>query len=303
MRRATISFSFLLCLLTVSAQSRYLSFVEFSAGGGWSTLTYSLNPSVATLQASDAGAFNMNLHVGYGLLFNSHIGFGFGVDISRYGANTRLQGDMIWNDVTDTDGERYNHITHINHWNDKQELYYVEVPLALYLMIPVSSVRLSAQVGVKYAFPFIRRSSFYGNVTHSGQYPDWGLTATDMPNHGFYTTDLEGKNGIGLQHQLFAFAKVGVMVSVSSRTMFFSHLYANCGMRSALGKTSHSHDFGLRDNSDEAAQVHYFMEPASSLLETEIPTGKFLPVSVGLEVGFRIRLSQGQRYPCRCMEE
>lgn len=305
MRRAFVIFCTLLCLVTVQAQRRVGSFIEFSGGGGWSSLTYSLKDVPATLEATQAGSYGLTLHAGYGLLFNSYIGIGLGVDMSRYGATARVSGDVWWNDVTDTDGERYNHCTHINRWRDRQELYYVEVPLTLYFFIPTSSsVKITTELGMKYAFPFVRTTSYEGNVTHTGQYPGWGLTATDMPNHGFYSSDLSGKGSFDIQHQLIAFAKAGVMLPIGRRTYFFTHLYATCGMRNATGATASQEDWGLRDNTEGAEQTHYFMNQASSVLETRLPTGKFLPVSAGIEVGIRIRFSsRTQNYPCRCVTE
>ena len=303
MRRTIVLFGILLCLLTGQAQQRGDSFLEFSAGGGWSTLTYSLNGTPDGLQASQAGSYGLNFHVGYGVMLHPYVGLGIGADISRFGATARLKGEMVWNDVTDTDGERYNHYTRINRWNDRQELYYVEVPLTIYFWFPTSSiVSVSAELGLKYAYQFLRNTVYEGNVTHMGQYPAWGMTVTDVPNHGFYSSDLTGKGHFDAQHQVTAFAKLGIMLPISPKLYFFSHLYAACGMRNAIGKIDAQQKLGFREDTDEAADMHYFMNPASSVLETNLPKGEFLPVSIGLEVGLRIRFAAStKRYPCRCL--
>ena len=304
MRRAIILIG-VLFLWTMSVRSQVSPFLELSAGGGWSTLTYSLKDVPESLTASQTGSYGLSFHVGGGLMFNSYVGLGTGVDVSRYGATAHMSGEMVWRDVTDSDGERYDHYTQVNRWDDRQELYYVEVPLALYFLIPTPSiVSVSVEIGVKYAYPFLRNASYHGNVSHRGQYGDWGMTVTDMPNHGFYTTDLSGKSSLSLQHQVTAFAKLGVMLPISQQIYFFSHLYASCGLRKAIATGDSDTELGFREETDDAAEMHYFMNPATSVLATNMPSGTFLPVSVGLEIGVRFCFaSRGKKYPCRCMTD
>lgn len=304
MRKTIVLFVFLLiCLLTGQAQQRGDSFFEFSAGGGWSTITYSLQGTPITLDAKQMGSYGLSFHVGYGFFLHPNVGVGIGADVSRYGANARMNGEVTWIGVADTDGEKYNHYANVNMWHDTQELYYVEVPLALYFFIPTNSaLNLSAQVGVKYAYPFLQKTAFEGNVTHVGYYPQWALTLTDIPNHGFYTEELSGRGQVGIEHQMIAFAKLGVTVPIGQKVSFFSNLYASCGIRNIMGSVEDNQELGFRTNTEEAAQVHPFIPIAVSLWETNVPSGKFLPVSVGLELGVRIHLTSNTRkFPCRCL--
>ena len=63
-------------------------------------------------------------------------------------------------------------------------------------------------------------------------------------------------------------------------------------------------EFGLREETPEAELMHYFMQPATSVLLTDMPSGSFLPVAVGLEAGIRIHFtSHSHKYPCRCLIE
>ena len=297
--------NFIICLLTLliplGVQGRVTSFFDFSAGAGWSTLTYSLQGAPEGLTAKQLGSYNMTFHVGYGMMFNSYVGLGIGVDMSRYGAKAGMKGQMWWNDVTDTDGEKYNHCTSIGYWNDRQELYYVEVPLTLYFAIPTpSAVSVSAELGVKYAYPFIRNASYSGEVTHSGQYPMWGVTLTDMPNHGFTTEKLNGGDHLGAEHQIIAFAKVGVLVPLSNRVSLFAHVFGTYGFRGAISQSAETHELGFRGENDD---MHDFMQPASSVLTTNLPEGSFCPVSVGLEIGVRVHLASRSKEPCRCITD
>ena len=113
-------------LLLFAATSMYglSSFFEVSVGGGWSSLGYGLtNATQPGLTMSQGGSYGLGAHVGYGLQFNKYVGLGVGVDLSRYGANAKMNGVAEWQGVRDTDGELYNHLTTVHKWSDQQELY------------------------------------------------------------------------------------------------------------------------------------------------------------------------------------
>ena len=290
-----------LSLLTIATQASVRSFFDFSAGGGWSTLTYSLSTPDARLSTNQNGSYGLTFHVGYGMMFNSYVGLGLGVDMSRYGANASMKGEAWWYDVTDTDGEKYNHCATVNAWNDRQELYYVEVPLTLYLNIPTgSAVSVSAELGVKYAYPFVRNTSYNAEITHFGQYPLWGMTLTDMPNHGFTTNHLIGGGHFAAQHQVIGFAKIGILMPINDRLSFFAHVYGTYGFRKAFVQTGETQELGFREESDE---LHSFMPSASSLLLTNMPSGSFRPASVGVEIGLRVYLKSRRNSHCMCLPD
>lgn len=285
--------------LTASAQTG--SFLEFSAGGGWSTLTYSLKNAPSTIQTSQSGSYGLHFHAGYGYLIVPSFGIGIGVDVSRFGAEANMSGEMRWKGVTDTDGEKYNHVAQLNRWHERQEIYYVEVPLTFYVFIPTSSeLKVSLELGAKYAFPFRSDDSYQANVTHFGEYPLWGLTLRDMPNHGFSTVDLTGKGRLEPKGQLMAFAKIGVSYPLAPNIYFFTNAYATYGLLKT-DRTQEGTAFGLRQDTQKAREMHYFIPPAVSVIQTNLPSGSFLPVSAGLEIGIRFFFPPKKKYPCRCL--
>ena len=296
---------FALCtLLASSAWGQKGSFIEFSAGGGWSTYSYSLANAPGTLQTSQSGSYGLTFHAGYGYMFNDLVGLGIGLDASRYGSSAKLSGVMQWKGVTDTDGEKYNHIARIDAWQDKQSVFYLEIPLTLYFAVPTQSiVRFSAELGVKFGLPISQKATFAADVTHSGEYPQWLLTLTDVPDHGFTTTHLEGSSKLNAKSQLSAFAKLGVIVPITDQLDFFTHVYFNCGMlKNSIGEHENTQPFGLREDTEQAKETYYFMAPAVSVLQTAYPKGTFLPLSAGLEIGIRLHFrSAGHNYPCKCV--
>lgn len=291
----------MMALITMPALAQKGAFLEFSAGGGWSTITYNLLRAPMGLQPSQNGSYGLQFHAGFGYMFNRYVGLGIGADVSRVGASAGLQGEMRWNDVTDTDGERYNHIATINRWTDRQEIYYVEVPLAFCVRIPTGSkMSVSAEVGVKYAHPFSSGSTYDGNVTHIGQYPAWGLTLQNVPNHGFYTEDVSGKGVMSVRDVWTAFAKVGILVRLCNQCSLMAHVYGNYGLGTAIGNNAGMREFGVRGDSELSKRTHSFIAPAAPLLETNIASGAFRPISVGLEIGVRVHFPTRTRYKCPC---
>lgn len=287
------------------------SFFELSAGGGWSSLGYGLdNSSQPVLNASQKGSYGFNAHVGYGLQFTRHIGVGLGVDFARYGAHAQLGGQAQWKEVMDTDGEEYNHITVVHQWTDQQELYMLEIPLALYLRFPVATdVRMYGAVGVKACIPLMKKASFSGTIAHQGFYEPWMMTITDIPNHGFYTASMEGKYDLQTaKYTIGAFLKFGVEAPVDElrRVWIFGAISASMQFMEAIRKAPATPIGWRNDTPDEnMRQAHYFMSDYSAIIHSSLLTGHIWPIAVGAEIGIRFRIPHPKRYHshCRCEEE
>ena len=304
MRTLKVILCVVCALLASAAWGQKGSFIEFSAGGGWSTYSYSLANAPSGLQTSQSGSYGLTFHAGYGYMFTDLVGLGIGLDASRYGASAKLSGTMQWNGVTDTDGEKYNHTARIDAWQDRQSLWYLEIPLTLYFSVPTQSiVRFSAELGAKLGLPISKKATYEADVTHIGEYPQWLLTLTDVPDHGFTTTHMEGSSKLSTKSQLSVFAKLGIIVPITSQLDFFTHVYFNCGLlKNTIGEHDTPQAFGVREDTEQAKETYYFMDPAVSVLQTAYPKGTFLPLSAGLEIGIRLHFrSAGHNYPCRCV--
>lgn len=308
-RRLSILLILVLCF-SVSAYA-LSSFFEISAGGGWSTLGYGLDNSTQPgLNVSQKGSYGFNAHIGYGLQFTRNIGVGLGVDFARYGANSRLSGQALWSGVTDTEGELYNHTSVLSDWSDKQEIYMLEIPLAVYIRFPVATnVRMYGQIGMKACIPLMKNASFSGTISHQGTYEPWMLTLANVPNHGFYSAAMEGKYDLqAAKFTIGAFLKFGVEAPVDAlrRVWLFGAITASMQFMEAIS-SSPAVPIGWRnDTADESMrQAHYFMNDYSSILQTSLFSGHTWPIAVGAEIGVRFRIPHAKRYRshCRCEEE
>lgn len=275
-----------------------LSF-DAAIGGGWSQLSYQFD------QGKNPGSWGMNAHLGINYFFTDHIGLGIGAEVAHYGSNALFRGDRAWQDVTDTDGERYTHYTTTDRWREQQDAWYVNFPLALQLVWPVGLVFLSAQVGAKFNLRVADSFRSHGTLEHYGYYDMWGLTIRDVPNHGFYTsTDLQTEGGLALRHTGSVFAKLGVLVPLAAGLDLTAHLYFDHAFLNVLPAGERT-DLGWRNDGAnvEMQAAHYFMQPYSSVLWTKSASDNAFLRSAGLEIGVRYTIQSKKNYPCHCTND
>ena len=297
-------------LTSATLLGRTSSFFELSVGGGWSSIGYKMDNALQPdLSARQHGSYGFNAHIGYGFHFNRYVGVGIGADISRYGSKATLNGNALWQGVTDTDGELYDHITVVNNWKDAQELYMVEVPLAVYLRFPIATdVRLVAEVGAKLGFPIMGKGAYEGNLQHTGFYEPWMLTLSDVPSHGFYSSTMKSDYNLPTNKLTVAgFVKLGVEAPVDEmrHVWIFGAVYGTMHFMPAVN-TTHDAALGWRNDTYNAGQsaAHTFMNDYNPIYMTNITRANLTPLAIGAEIGVRFRFSHYRRYRgCMCEEE
>lgn len=274
------------------------SILEISGSGGWSTENMRLSAPEPTVNISERGSYAYGVHLGYALQFHPHVGLGIGVDLSRYGSATQISGDRHWTNVTDTEGERYNHRMHIYSLNDKMQQLYVNIPLSLRLIFPLQRVSLEGQIGAKAGMAVKSSADFQGDVAHFGLYPQWGdLEIGQVPNHGFYRTeDIAGTYEWSNSWQVFVFAKFGVLIPLTQTLQLTAHIGADYGLLATEAGIGND-DLGCNNNHDAA---HGFMPAYKGIVATNLTNGTMHPLSLTGEIGLRVVLEHRKKYPCKC---
>jgi len=304
-RRAVIVVSLLIVALSAYPMT---SFIELSAGGGWSSLGYQLDArSMPTLSASQSGSYGYGAHIGYGLLFNQYVGIGIGADFTRYGANAKLSGRAVWQDVTDTEGEQYSHITTVRRWADQQALFYLEIPLSLYIRFPVSdNSAVYAQLGAKACIPMMSKAHYAGELTHAGSYEPWMMEINEVPNHGFYSSVMDQDYPFKSRFGAAGFVKIGFEGAVDSddRVWLYGAVYGTMFFTSALDGNASGRPLGWRNDTNDSEQyeAHAFMSDYSPLYTTVLATGKGMPMAVGAEIGVRFKIPHPKHHRCMCYQ-
>lgn len=297
----------LIVIGNIPSSAQMSSILEIAAGGGWSTLGYKLSSPISTLDVAHKGSWAFVAHGEYILMFNNYIGLGMGLDLSHLGDRTSINGQMQWNDVIDTDGEGYNHHLTISQWHDNQDVWYLQPGVFVHASVPVSTnwtIILAA--GGRYGFPISNRLSYNGTTCHKGLYPQWGLTLSEMENHGFYTatasmqtTDWKANRMIDLV------LRAGVQYHIGKYTALVVRAWVACGVTDALRITSSNQALGFANDKPGMEKIHYFMNDYTSVLATNLVTDPHSkPIAAGLEIGVRWIFPHPSKRTniCRCLD-
>ena len=238
--------------------ARVTSVIEIAAGGGWSTLNYAVSSPIEGLNVRQNGSWSVTAHSEYIIMFNRYIGIGAGVDITHYGAITAIDGRMQWTGVTDTDGEVYNHHLSITGWRDKQDVWFLQPGLFIHADIPVGdNIAITFAGGGRYGLPIAQRMSYGGTTCHTGVYPQWGLTLSEMENHGFYTTTATMQTTDWKANRMIDLVlRAGVQYHIGKYTALMVRAWGACGVTDASRITYTNQALGfVKDNPGMGARA------------------------------------------------
>ena len=286
--------------------ARVTSVIEIAAGGGWSTLNYAVSSPIEGLNVRQNGSWSVTAHSEYIIMFNRYIGIGAGVDITHYGAITAIDGRMQWTGVTDTDGEVYNHHLSITGWRDKQDVWFLQPGLFIHADIPVGdNIAITFAGGGRYGLPIAQRMSYGGTTCHTGVYPQWGLTLSEMENHGFYTTTATMQTTDWKANRMIDLVlRAGVQYHIGKYTALVVRAWVACGVTDALRITSSNQALGFANDKPGMEKIHYFMNDYTSVLATNLVTDPHSkPIAAGLEIGVRWIFPHPSKRTniCRCL--
>ena len=284
--------------LPMAAQTH--SAVELSVGGGWSTLGYKVKPNQADVKGSNAGSWGAQVHVGYAFFFTPHVGLGVGANFSHYGSKASLAGTAQWISVTDTEGEKYNHLALIHSLEDKQDIYLVEIPLTFYVVYPITDMlRFNMEIGAKYGIPILSNASYHADIEHQGDYGIWDLNLHDVSGHGFYRErDFHNDYALAPNNQISAFLKLGLAYSVGRNTQLFGNIYGDYSFVNAV--QNGGLELGFQNDRSGMEAMHSFMPDYYGITATNDISTKSHPIQIGLELGVRFVFPHQKSYPCRC---
>ena len=272
---------FLLITLLLMGQTIFLSAApkqkgvafDFGIGAGYSTLGYKTQ-STDLLNANATGSWGMRANIGVNYFFNNYFGIGIGAAFTRYGGGMSLNGTMLWEGVTDTDGERYNHHLRLNNWREIQQQLFLAPNLTLQAVIPADRARVLIRFGAEYAACLQASYSGYGELTHTGYYPFGNLTLHDLAKYGFYTTDCfrpSGELSADVQ-QVSLIGAVGVGIPVAKNTELTIAVEAAYALWSSNKTPAGGENaIGFHENSTAVSggqDPHYFIPDYVSLTTT-----------------------------------
>ena len=275
---------------------------ELGLGAGYGTLGYKAGENLPTMNITTSGSWSMTGHVGYSFFFCDYVGIGVGADITRHGQSAKLNGEQVWSDVTDTDGELYTHHTRLDGWKENQQTWYIEVPVSLKFNIPAGPIYVLAELGGKYGLPISSSYNGSGDITHYGVYGPWALELRDMPDHGYYTESgyRPSEKMEGLKNRWSVFGKVGVGIPLNDWLDLTAQVYGQYALTS-IGEAGGTENLGFLGDRAGQEKAHYFMSDYASITKTNLVNGQMKPWNIGVEIGLRFVIEHRKKecWPCK----
>ena len=260
-------------------------YIDIHAAGGVSRLEYALQGGTNSITP----AFSVGL--GYTYFFHRSVGLQLGLHFTRVASDARMTTPLAWNNLTDYQGDTYDHHLTFNGWKERQQSYLLEVPLGLRFRYRKDGSRagLHAAFGAKLAIPMLSNYSTSGSVTNTAWYEQWKLELNDLPGR-FETETFDPKQHHDLDQRLMkwnaeVYGELGLSVRLNVRADLLIAAYGQymctnfssppADQRTALGFAS------------SANNAYAFMPAYTGLIGTD-RIGVIRPWMAGLKLGLSI---------------
>ena len=278
--------------LPLLSQSLPTSYYTLLLRGGYGKSDYGLE------NGTIKGSIAYGAEFEYAFFFHKNVGIGIGTDFQCIGSTGILNTSLFWNDVIDTDGERYNHQLNLYDWRERQTAFYLEFPVTLQTQFRFSpSCGLLLKAGAAYALMLTQKTSAYGTIEHLGNYDRWYLML-DIPEYGFYIEkDFKPKYNFNNVHSYTLIFSADMCFATRSNIEFLCGLYAGLNIRNL--KTQHS-PLGFRNDREGSAVFHYFMNDYSTILNTDYVKNTMYSYSIQLQLGIRFSQNHYRKHKCNC---
>lgn len=273
--------------------------IQFLLGAGYGSVGYGLDDA-----GKVHGGFSGSAQFRYLYYFTDNWGIGLGVGFSNYMSKGILNTTLLYYNPaavkmpqTDTDGELYGHQVRTNDWTEKQNAYMVDIPVMVQCTYPLRNVamkngalKIYADLGVDLGLCVAaNRRLASGSIDHMGWYKPWHLELENIPNHDFYTEQVDafGTDKQKLELKMPAvglMADFGFAIPVAKNLDVLVGAFMNYTLNNVCAST---HDLGWKQSSysgDMAYRNHEFMQEYQGLVGCQFAQA-VRPWQAGVRVG------------------
>ena len=256
-------------------------YIEAHVGVSYGSLGYAF-----TNQSTVNGSISPLVQLQYAYFFHKNVGVGAGVWFTNSTSHAHLGGTYTWADQEDTDLEQhYTHTSQVVEWDERQTTHNLGIPISLQFQWwnEAGKAGLFGAVGIAPVFAVMNSYRVMkGQVNHTGYYPAWDLTLTDMHEFGTkdYTTTDNAKGQLSVNPQVTVFADLGALIPITRQIDFFVGGYFQCGANDA--NSSNKQELGWKD------EDFTFMNDYNGAYALDFTKGSH-PWEAGLKVGIHWR--------------
>lgn len=253
-------------------------YIQAHIGLGYGSLGYQLDGADNRVN----GSFSALLQLQYAYYFHPNWGVGVGLWFTNYTSFAHIGGDYQWKDQTDTDYElHYDHTASVQNWRERETIHNLGIPVSLQFQIRKEDWKagIFAALGVAPSFSVSKKYKVLeGEIDHSGYYPAWDLTLTDMHEFGKkdYKDAPQSKGKLSVRPQATFFADLGALIPLTKQIDLLVGGYFNISMNNA--NSSDKADLGWKDD------TFTFMNEYNGAYATTLANGSH-PWEAGVKVG------------------
>ena len=253
-------------------------YIQAHIGLGYGSLGYQLDGVDNRVN----GSFSALLQLQYAYYFHPNWGVGVGLWFTNYTSFAHIGGDYQWKDQTDTDYElHYDHTASVQNWRERETIHNLGIPISLQFQMRKEDWKagIFAALGVAPSFSVSKKYKVLeGEIDHSGYYPAWDLTLTDMHEFGKkeYKDAPQSKGKLSVRPQATFFADLGALILLTKQIDLLVGGYFNISMNNA--NSSDKADLGWKDD------TFTFMNEYNGAYATTLANGSH-PWEAGVKVG------------------
>lgn len=265
-------------IIPTDSTDRRGHYIQAHVGLGYGSLGYKLNGDDNRVN----GSFSGLLQLQYAYFFHPNWGVGAGLWFTNYTSHARIGGEYQWLGQTDTDYEtNYDHTAKVNKWRERETIHNLGIPISLQFQMRKEHWKagIFAALGVAPSFSVSKKYKVTeGEIAHSGYYPKWNLTLTDVHEFGVkdYKDAPQSKGDLSVRPQVALFADLGTLIPLTKQIDLLVGGYFNIALNNA--NSSDKTALGWKDD------TFTFMEEYRGAYATDL-AGASHPWEVGVKVG------------------
>jgi OmpA-OmpF porin, OOP family len=270
-----LSLCFSMCCLNAQTTSKH--YLSIYLEEGIQSLHYSLTGG----KTKDKSGSGLSMEYNYLLLKNLFIRTG--ITISTLSSQATINY-MESTSSIDSQSDAYTLRTYYFEETEKQKVVCLSWPVGISRIFQIdkkSSCMVS--MGAKVSYPLQKRYRITGGkIELRGYYSQWNVEMSDMPQHGFYTTDDKFSGTFSLKTMFTAFVDIGWLYKISDKYSLYGGLFIEHGVNQA-GQL-------LKKQLYQSNGVY------NGVVNSNLVT-KVMPLLYGVKIGCRIDLKKNY---CRC---
>ncbi|MDQ1772036.1 OmpA family protein [Labilibaculum sp. A4] len=250
-------------------------FLSLDMSSGLHSMQYSLQNGKAKRQ------FGYGFHLSYSYFLNSHWGVQTGIGMQKCRTEAILNYQSSTSEI-DSDGDSYEFRNRFDNWQEKQDVFFVDIPLSLqYQKMLGKKFGILAGLGAQISIPAqATYETTGGEMVTTAYYSQWNVELYDLPQHGLGSITTKYKGDISLNPSYSAIAELDGFYQVSEKIDVYAGCYCNYGFNNLI--------------SPEKKIVYQPDGVYNGILASD-QVSKVNLLAFGLKVGVRFRINKVRR--------